>query len=58
MAWSPTLQQVIGLAMLPPDLPEQTEFTIRLSDARMVTAIVMPLPFYDPGNARQREVVA
>ncbi len=58
VAWSPTLQQVIGLALLPPDLPEHAEFAIRLSDGQMIAAVVTALPFYDPGNARQREVAA
>ncbi|HLO77246.1 MAG TPA: aminomethyltransferase family protein, partial [Magnetospirillum sp.] len=51
---SPTLGKVIGLAYVAPDQAETgTAFTIRADKGQMVTATVVPLPFYDPENARQ-----
>jgi sarcosine oxidase, subunit alpha len=53
-ARSPTLGHPIGLAYVPPELDtEGSRFEIRIEAARMVEATVVPLPFYDPENARQ-----
>jgi len=53
-ALSPTLGHAIGLAYVPPDLAgEGWRFEIRAEAGRMVEATVVPLPFYDPDNARQ-----
>ena len=51
---SPHLERVIGLAFLPPgDAEPGRRFEIRTPDGGTVSAEVAPLPFYDPGNARQ-----
>ena len=51
---SPHLGRVIGLAFLPPgDAEPGKRFEIRRPDGRTVSAEVVPLPFYDPDNARQ-----
>ncbi|MEJ2120132.1 MAG: glycine cleavage T C-terminal barrel domain-containing protein [Alphaproteobacteria bacterium] len=53
-AVSPTLGHAIGLAYVPPELDAKDgKFEIRVEGARMVEATVVPLPFYDPENARQ-----
>ena len=53
-AFSPKLGKVIGLAYVAPDQAEPgTRFAIRSHGGRMVTAEVVPLPHYDPENARQ-----
>jgi sarcosine oxidase subunit alpha len=50
---SPTLGKVVGLAYLPVDMTETGQrFEIRV-DGVMVSAEVVPTPFYDPDNARQ-----
>ena len=57
IAYSPTLQQHIGLAFLRPDLAVEGKiFSIRLSNRRLVQATVVPTPFYDPANQRQKEI--
>jgi sarcosine oxidase subunit alpha len=55
VAWSSTLDQYIGLAMLSPDLaqPGRT-FAIRVTDGTMVKATVVPTPFYDAEGRRLR----
>ena len=54
-AWSPTLGRVIGLAYVAPDQAVAGRvFDIRAQDGRTARAEVASLPFYDPGNARQR----
>ena len=54
-AWSPTLGRVIGLAYVAPDQTAAGHvFYIKAQDGRMARAEVAALPFYDPGNARQR----
>jgi sarcosine oxidase subunit alpha len=59
VAFSPTLQRYIGLAYVPPNLAEVgTRFVIRCSDRATIGAIVHPIPFYDPDNARQKEPIA
>lgn len=51
---SPHLGRVVGLAFLPPgDAEPGKRFEIRRPDGETVSAEVAPLPFYDPGNARQ-----
>ncbi|MGE5476324.1 MAG: glycine cleavage T C-terminal barrel domain-containing protein [Bacteroidales bacterium] len=51
---SPTLGKVIGLAYVAPEQAEPgAVFTIRADGGVMVSATVVPLPFYDPDNSRQ-----
>jgi sarcosine oxidase subunit alpha len=53
---SPTLNQVIGLAYVPPDRSNPgTTFQIRLDDGSLVQGTVVETPFYDPQNQRQAE---
>ncbi len=53
-AYSPTLAKHIGLAYVAPDQTSAgTEFSIRVDGGELVGAVVAPLPFYDPENARQ-----
>ena len=55
IAFSPTLQQHIGLAYVTPALAVVgTRLTIRLSDRSLITATITPTPFYDPQNHRQK----
>ena len=52
---SPTLGKVIGLAYVAPDQGETGQrFAIRIERGEMVEAQVVPVPFYDPGNQRQK----
>jgi sarcosine oxidase subunit alpha len=51
---SPTLGKVVGLAYLPLDMTDTGHrFEIRVDGGTMVSAEVVPTPFYDPDNARQ-----
>ena len=51
---SPTLNKVVGLAYLPPDLTEPGKrFEIRVDGGVMVRAETVATPFYDPENKRQ-----
>ena len=51
---SPSVGKVIGLAFVAPDQAEVgRSFDIRIGGGRMVTARVVPIPFYDPENKRQ-----
>jgi sarcosine oxidase subunit alpha len=44
---------VIGLAYVRPDRAASADMiTIRVENGRLVTARIVPLPFYDPGNER------
>ena len=53
-AWSPVLDQAIGLAYVAPDQAEVGSIiTIKAARGRLVEAEVARLPFYDPGNTRQ-----
>lgn len=55
VAWSPALNQHIGLAFLRPSLATMDEvFDIRASDGTLVSARVIPAPFYDAQGQRQR----
>ncbi len=55
VSFSPTLGKTIGLAMLRPDLANSSAtFSIRVTDGRMVEARIVPTPFYDADNARQK----
>jgi sarcosine oxidase subunit alpha len=59
VAYSPTLQKTIGLALVKPALAQLgTELRIRSSDRAMVAARVVPTPFYDRDNRRQKLQVA
>jgi len=52
---SPSLGRVIGLAYLPPQRADVGQtFTIRVDRGELVAARVVPLPFYDPANERQK----
>jgi sarcosine oxidase subunit alpha len=54
VAYSPTLQKVIGLAFLPPDRTAPgTTFSIRIDSGALITGTVAATPFYDPENQRQ-----
>ena len=53
-AWSPVLDQAIGLAYVAPDQAEVgSAITIKAARGRLVEAEVVRLPFYDPDNTRQ-----
>ncbi len=53
-AWSPVLDQAIGLAYVAPDQAEVgSVITIKAAGGRLVEAAVSRLPFYDPDNSRQ-----
>ncbi len=55
-AFSPTLKQVIGMAYVQPELSAPgTPVRIRTGGRWLFTARVVELPFYDPGNLRQKE---
>jgi len=52
---SRTLDKVIGLAMLSPELARAGgAIEIRADHGEMIAARIVPTPFYDPTNARQR----
>ncbi len=52
--WSPTLEKVIGLAWLPPEMTEEgTPFLVRV-DSDLQQGVVTDTPFYDPEGARLR----
>jgi sarcosine oxidase, subunit alpha len=56
VSWSETLQKTIGLAFVRPSMAEPgTRIRFRLSDGVMVSAKVVPTPFYDPDNLRQKD---
>ncbi|QBQ99571.1 glycine cleavage T C-terminal barrel domain-containing protein [Paraburkholderia pallida] len=56
VSWSETLQKTIGLAFVRPAMATPgTRIRFRLSDGTMVSATVVPTPFYDPDNARQKD---
>lgn len=53
VANSPTLGKTVGLAFVAPDQAEPgSPFAIKV-DGRMIEAVVVPIPFYDPDNKRQ-----
>lgn len=53
-AASPTLNKIIGLAYVAPDQAESGQmFSIKLSSGELLTARVVPTPFYDPDSQRQ-----
>ncbi len=51
---SPTLNQVIGLAMVSPAVATAGRFRIRIEGKHEVDAAVATLPFYDAAGERQR----
>ncbi len=53
-AWSPVLDQAIGMAYVAPDQAEiGAEFTIKGERGRLIEAQVVQPPFYDAQNSRQ-----
>jgi sarcosine oxidase subunit alpha len=55
IAYSESLNRHVGLAFVPPDLAaDGTPFNIRAGGGRMVQAVVVKTPFYDPAGERQR----
>ena len=51
---SPTLDKVIGLAYVAGDQAEIGQrFQIKIEGGRMIEAVVVSMPFYDPDNQRQ-----
>jgi sarcosine oxidase subunit alpha len=45
---------IVGMAYVHPDQARPgCRFQIKLGDGRLLPATVTPMPFYDPGNARQ-----
>ncbi|CAM2170374.1 FAD-dependent oxidoreductase [Paraburkholderia sacchari] len=56
VSWSETLKKTIGLAFVRPAMAKPgTPLRFRLSDGTMVSATVVPTPFYDPENLRQKD---
>jgi sarcosine oxidase subunit alpha len=51
---SPTLNHVIGLALVRPDVATRGEFHIRIDGGQMVSATRIALPFYDAAGERQK----
>lgn len=51
---SPTLDSVIGLALVRPDVAERGVFQIRIDGGKMVAAERVSLPFYDAAGERQK----
>jgi sarcosine oxidase subunit alpha len=59
VVYSHTLGKAIGLAMLAPELARGGgDLEIRGERGEMLKARIVPTPFYDPKNARQRVVTA
>jgi len=59
MAHSRTLNKSIGLAMLSPDLARaRGDIEIRGERGDLMKARIVPTPFYDPKNTRQRVAAA
>ena len=55
VSYSPTLGKHIGIAMLRPALAKGGSiFSIRVTDGSMVEARIVPTPFYDGENTRQK----
>jgi sarcosine oxidase subunit alpha len=55
IAHSPALGKVIGLALVAPALAAAgTRLSIRIDGGALVQATVVPTPFYDPRNTRQK----
>ncbi|MEM5328015.1 glycine cleavage T C-terminal barrel domain-containing protein [Paraburkholderia sp. JHI2823] len=56
VSWSETVRKTIGLAFVRPSMAKPgTRIRFRLSDGAMVSATVVPTPFYDPENLRQKD---
>ena len=56
VAYSPALRKTIGLAYVRPEQGDiGSNFEIKLSDGKRISAEVVELPFYDPENARQAQ---
>jgi sarcosine oxidase, subunit alpha len=56
VSWSETVQKTIGLTFVRPAMAQPgTRIRFRLSDGTMVSATVVPTPFYDPDNLRQKD---
>ena len=56
IAWSAIVGRHIGLAFVRPDMAEVgRDFTIKLTNASLVTAQVCSTPFFDPKGERQQD---
>ncbi|MEJ2059845.1 MAG: 2Fe-2S iron-sulfur cluster-binding protein [Gammaproteobacteria bacterium] len=55
---SPSLGKVVGLAMIERSLGEVDTLNIRVDGGVMIQAPVVPTPFYDPDNLRQKPLVS
>ncbi len=52
---SPTLEAVVGLALVAHEIARPgSDIDIRCAGGRVRRAEIVPLPFYDPGNERQK----
>ncbi len=59
VAYSPTLKQIIGLAMVAPEMAAPGSlFKIRVDGGTMLEAEAVAAPFYDPRGERQRMSLA
>jgi len=55
VARSAALNKIVGLALVAPALAQSgVELSIRIDGGAMVRARVVPTPFYDPHNLRQK----
>jgi sarcosine oxidase subunit alpha len=54
VAFSPTLGRTIGLALVTPSAAKDGRLGIRVEGGAIVSADVVPVPFYDPSGARQK----
>lgn len=55
VAWSPALDEFIGLAMIAPDMAVTgSRFFVRVANGRMLEAQVASFPFYDAAGMRQK----
>jgi sarcosine oxidase subunit alpha len=55
VAFSPAIGRIVGLAFVGPDMAEKgMRFSIRADAGRMLTARVVPTPFYDPSATVQK----
>jgi sarcosine oxidase subunit alpha len=58
VAHSPSLGKTIGLAMVAPQLARDAQLSIRGDAGVLLKARIVPTPFYDPAQTRQRRDMA